>query len=90
MMSVVPGSLIAATESVNYEVQTVGFGFLQEHVGQPLPADRDHHTLVAKTLATFHTRTPPLYHGDARVANVVVVAPGSATATALCTAGWMT
>jgi hypothetical protein len=76
MMSVVPGSLIAATESVNDEVQTLGFGFLQEHVGQPLPADRAHHELAAKTLAMFHARTPPLYHGDAQAANVVLVAPG--------------
>jgi hypothetical protein len=76
MMSVVPGSLIAATEFVNDEVQTMGFGFMQEHVGQPLPADRAHHELAAKTLATFHARTPPLYHGDARVANVVLVSAG--------------
>lgn len=77
VMRVLPNTLTSINECSTVSSERLGVGYLMEAVGKTLPASLEYYRAAVRSLAALHSHEPPVYHGDARSANVVLLDDGS-------------
>lgn len=77
VVRIIDGSLTVVRETINEEESDLGIGYLMNGVHMPInkemcKRDKDLRKRIGKSLVAFHSRDPPIYHGDARYPNAVI------------------